>query len=100
MDKFVVRGQQKCSCINDERSPKKKIKLESDERMRCEDEEDEHATLAEFSHPVPWKKLEAEGFDCDYALLFSKEEADHLFKKLEEEVVYLTGITSNFFIKL
>lgn len=70
--------------------------------MKWKDEEDEHATLAaEFSHPVPWQKLEAEGFDCDYARLFSKEEADHLFNKLEEEVVYLTGTKSDpFFIKL
>lgn len=99
MKKFVVRGQHKRSCITDASLPKK-IKLESDERMTWEDEEDEHATLAEFSHPVPWQKLEAEGFDCDYAQLFSKEEADHLFNKLEEEVVYLAGAISNPFYKV
>lgn len=97
MEKFVVRGQHKCSCTNDARSSRKKIKLESDERMEEKEEEDERVTLAEFSHPVPWQKIEAEGLDCDYALLFSKEEADHLFKKLEEEVVYSTGTTSNLF---
>ncbi|KAF6729532.1 Alpha-ketoglutarate-dependent dioxygenase alkB-like 2 [Oryzias melastigma] len=26
----------------------------------------------EFSHPIPWQKIEAEGLDCDYALIFSK----------------------------
>lgn len=90
MEKFVVRGQNK-------HSPRKKIKLESGERMKQEeeDEEDEHGAFAEFSHPVPWQKIEAEGLDCDYALLFSKEEADHLFEQLEEEVVYSTGTTSN-----
>ncbi|XP_044052024.1 DNA oxidative demethylase ALKBH2 [Siniperca chuatsi] len=95
MEKFVVQGQNKRSCVSDARSPQKKIKLESDERMKQQeeedDEEDEHAALAEFSQPVPWQKIEAEGLDCDYALLFSKEEADHLFKQLEEEVVYSTG---------
>uniref|UniRef100_H3DEL7 DNA oxidative demethylase ALKBH2 n=1 Tax=Tetraodon nigroviridis TaxID=99883 RepID=H3DEL7_TETNG len=38
-----------------------------------------------------WQKIEAEGLDCDYAQLFSKEEADNLFQKLEEELVYATG---------
>ncbi|XP_070689485.1 DNA oxidative demethylase ALKBH2 [Pempheris klunzingeri] len=77
------------------RSPRKKIKLESHERTKQEEEEEEEedgdGALAEFSNPVPWQKIEAEGLDCDYALLFSKKEADHLFKQLEEEVVYSTG---------
>lgn len=100
MERFVIQGQTKRSCTDDARSPWKKIKLESDERMKHEeeDEEDEHDTLAEFSHPVPWQKIEAEGLDCDYALLFSREEADHLFKQLEEEVVYLAGTMSNLFL--
>lgn len=99
MEKFVIRGQSKHSCTNDARSPQKKIKLENDERMKQEEEEEEeHAASAEFSDPVPWQKIEAEGFDCDYALLFSKEEADRLFKQLEEEVVYATGTTSNLFL--
>ncbi|XP_078106818.1 DNA oxidative demethylase ALKBH2 [Sander vitreus] len=82
MEKFV----NKSSCINDAKSPRKKIKLESDERSKKEEDEG-----GEFSHPVPWQKIEAEGLDCDYALLFSKEEAHQLFKQLEEEVVYSTG---------
>lgn len=80
----MVRQQHKD--IKDVRS-RQKIKLESDEKVKEEDEDEED----EFSHPVPWQKIEAEGLDCDYALLFSKEEADHLFSKLEEEVVYSTG---------
>ena len=73
------------------RSP---LKLESD-KSECITEDVKHAEeeeLAEFSQPVPWRKIEAEGLDCDYALLFTKEEADRLFKQLEEEVVYLTGM--------
>lgn len=91
----MVQGQNKRSCTTDARSPRKKTKLESDERLKHEDEEEEEEEVEEdeeeFSHPVPWQKIEAEGLDCDYALLFSKEEADHLFKQLEEEVVYSTG---------
>ncbi|XP_034728377.1 DNA oxidative demethylase ALKBH2 [Etheostoma cragini] len=84
MEKFV----NKRSGINDAKSSRKKIKLESDERIKEEEEEEEEGV---FSHPVPWQKIEADGLDCDYALLFSKEEANHLFKQLEEEVVYSTG---------
>ncbi|XP_060895154.1 DNA oxidative demethylase ALKBH2 [Labrus mixtus] len=94
MEKFVARGKKKGSDSSDARIQRKKIKLESgDEQQQQEegDDEDEHSALAEFSHPVPWQKVEAEGLDCDYAQLFSKEEADQLFKRLEEEVVYSTG---------
>ncbi|XP_068616819.1 DNA oxidative demethylase ALKBH2 [Brachionichthys hirsutus] len=62
-----------------------------EEEEESGEEEDEHLTSDEFSHPVPWQKIEAEGLDCDYALLFCKEEADCLFRKLEEEVAYSTG---------
>lgn len=72
---------------------KGQIKPEYDERIKEEEEEEEEngAVLSEFSNPVPWRKIEAEGLDVDYALLFTKEEANHLFKQLEEEVVYSTG---------
>lgn len=94
----MVRQQRKGSSINNERSPQKKIKLESDGRTK--EEEEEHGTPAEFSNPVPWQKIEAEGLDCDYAQLFSKDEADHLFQKLEEELVYSTGTKSLFFVEV
>lgn len=90
----VVHQMHKGSSINDERSPQKKIKLESNDRTK--EEEDEHGTPEEFSNPVPWQKIEAEGLDCDYAQLFSKDEADYLFQKLEEELVYSTGTKSLF----
>lgn len=67
-------------------SPEKRKKQKRDEK-----EEDEEAACEEFSHPIPWEKIEAESLDCDYALLFSQEEADRLFKALEEEVEYATG---------
>ncbi|XP_010894670.2 DNA oxidative demethylase ALKBH2 [Esox lucius] len=53
------------------------------------EEEDDYFTG--FLEPIPWQKIEAEGLDCDYALLFPKQEADKLYTQLEEEVVYLTG---------
>ncbi|XP_040052630.2 DNA oxidative demethylase ALKBH2 isoform X1 [Gasterosteus aculeatus] len=83
MESFLNRP----SCDNNSRCPQKRVKLQSDEGMKPGevDEEDE------FSHPVPWQKIESEGLDCDYALLLCKDEADKMFKQLEEEVVYSTG---------
>ena len=105
MEKFVVPRRQRRSGTSEAPSPQKKIKLESDEKMKQEEEEEEEegedASSAEFSHPVPWQKIESEGLDCDYALLFSKEEAEKLFRQLEQEVVYATGTTSKpFSVKL
>lgn len=93
MENLVVGEQSKRSGSTEvRRSPRKKIKVEKSERMKEEDpEEDEDAVLAEFAHPVPWRKIEADRLDCDYALLFSKQEADQLLRQLEEEVVYSTG---------
>lgn len=83
MERFLLQGPNKRLCKDDlRRSPRKVIKLEEDEGIKEDDE---------FSHPVPWQKIEAEGLDCDYALLFPKEEADDLFKLLEKEVVYSSG---------
>lgn len=77
---------------NNNKNPTKKLKLENYEKREEEGtKEDEDTTLAEFSNPVPWRKIESEGLDCDYALLFSKEEADSLLRKLGQEVVYSTG---------
>ncbi|KAM6964958.1 DNA oxidative demethylase ALKBH2 [Aplochiton taeniatus] len=69
----------------------KKIKQEEDSESIKKYFEEEDATFPDFSQPIPWQKIEAEGLDCDYALLFNREEADHLFTELEKEVIYHTG---------
>lgn len=38
-----------------------------------------------------WRHLRAEGLNCDYTVLFSKAEADNIFRELEQEVEYFTG---------
>ncbi|KAM3867521.1 DNA oxidative demethylase ALKBH2 [Diretmus argenteus] len=95
MDRFVTRGQKRsCSdgatddALRENQRQRVKLEMCNDGGMKEDAEEDEEDE--EFSDPVPWQKIEAEQLDCDYALLFSKEEADLLFKQLEEEVVYLT----------
>lgn len=87
MDKFVTRNRKRSAVEADEWKSEEPIKKYHEDE--CEVEE-------EFSQPIPWQKFEAEGLDCDYSLLFDKEEADRLFNQLEEEVVYFTGIESAF----
>ncbi|XP_030633275.1 DNA oxidative demethylase ALKBH2 [Chanos chanos] len=91
MDKFVTRakkrvgGQSKkdeCQRENLQKKPRSEV-------LKEEFQEDEEVN--QFPQPVPWQKIEAEGLDCDYSLLFSKKEADTFFTQLEEEVVYFTG---------
>lgn len=89
MEGSVVPGQRK-RIAADGTSPQKKMKVEREDLL---EEEEAVDSSGEFSHPVPWQKIEAQGLDCDYAQLFSKKEADSLFKMLEEEIVYATGTT-------
>ncbi|XP_036383109.1 DNA oxidative demethylase ALKBH2 [Megalops cyprinoides] len=90
MDPFVTQTRKRIE--GPEESTNGKTEHQSKKFKVCEEEEEEDTFItAEFSHPLPWQKIEAEGLDCDYALLFSKDEADRLFKQLEEEVEYFTG---------
>ncbi|KAL0979332.1 hypothetical protein UPYG_G00183740 [Umbra pygmaea] len=93
---FVSRSRKRSIdwATSEQKDPfRKKIKDEecNQEMVKEAMKQEEDSNLIEFLQPFPWQKIEAEGLDCDYALLFSKEEADHLYTKLEEEVVYLTG---------
>lgn len=40
---------------------------------------------------LSWRRIRAEGLDCDYTVLFGKAEADEIFRELEQEVEYFTG---------
>ncbi|XP_077600671.1 DNA oxidative demethylase ALKBH2-like [Stigmatopora nigra] len=61
-------------------------------KLKAECNQEQPAVDDEFADPVPWQKIESKDLDCDYAMLFTKEKADELFQKLEEEVVYSTGV--------
>ncbi|XP_015418334.1 PREDICTED: DNA oxidative demethylase ALKBH2 isoform X3 [Myotis davidii] len=41
---------------------------------------------------LSWQRIRSEGLDCDYTVLFGKAEADEIFRELEQEVEYFTGI--------
>lgn len=92
MDKFLTQTRKR-SCVDraEQQTEAEGKKLKQEDENEKEDVEPAEEDLTEFSQPVPWKKIEAEGLDCDYALLFNTAEADSLYKQLEEEVVYLTG---------
>ncbi|XP_077995909.1 DNA oxidative demethylase ALKBH2-like [Glandiceps talaboti] len=67
-------------------SPKSEV-LETDE----EQTDDKQYLLKARAAGLSWKQYEAENLDCDYVQLFSKREADDLYKECEEQLVYNTG---------
>lgn len=93
MDRFVTQSRKRQEAAPDEACHSKKSREEREEKLGedCGEEEGESSLLEEFSHPIPWRKIEAEGLDCDYCQLFMKEEANELFNALEKEVEYFTG---------
>lgn len=87
----IMQTTRKSSYDNDIAAKRPKVEKDAEKEEEFVTKEEEEAGLAEFANPIPWQKIESEGLDCDYALLFPKEEADILFRKLEKEVAYATG---------
>ncbi|KAJ8005669.1 hypothetical protein DPEC_G00120330 [Dallia pectoralis] len=93
MDKCLNR-KRKIDWSTDQQRHPSRIKTEetcNQEMIEGTVKEEEDAHFHGFPESIPWQKIEAEGLDCDYALLFPKQEADKLYTQLEEEVVYLKG---------
>ncbi|MBN3304242.1 ALKB2 demethylase, partial [Amia calva] len=101
MDKFVTRTKKRTlgssgrpekdvgeKAHQEEGGLQKKSKVLRDEE---EEREESCPSADEFSDPLPWQKIEAEGLDLDYTVLFPRTQADRLFKQLEEEVEYFSG---------
>ncbi|KAM4827090.1 DNA oxidative demethylase ALKBH2 isoform 2-T4 [Thomomys bottae] len=42
---------------------------------------------------LSWRHIRGEGLNLDYTILFGRAEADEIFRQLEEEVEYFTGLT-------
>lgn len=93
MDRFVTQSRKRQEVAPDEACHSKKSREESEEKLSEDyrEEEEDSSLLEEFSHPIPWQKIEAEGLDCDYCQLFKTEEANELFNALEREIEYFTG---------
>ncbi|XP_062399626.1 DNA oxidative demethylase ALKBH2 isoform X2 [Sardina pilchardus] len=93
MDHFVTARRKRHEGALDQ-APHSKKSREAPEEDLGEDygeEEENSSLLKEFSQPIPWRKIEAEGLDCDYCLLIETEEANKLFNALESEIEYFTG---------
>ena len=74
MDKFVTR------------------KRKSDDSSPIDDVKRKKAT------DVCLDKVTAEKLDCDYGLIYSREEGDKLLKMCEDEISYFTGQLSRVFV--
>ncbi|XP_028680766.1 DNA oxidative demethylase ALKBH2 [Erpetoichthys calabaricus] len=101
MDRFVTKTRKKTLESPDEEKKKiVEVACQSGQvkRRRLESNFKDEASLSateeedkDFAHALTWKKIEAEGLDCDYTLLFQRSEADIVLKELEKEVEYFSG---------
>ena len=90
MDKFVTRKRKSdAACVTadvHENGKRSKIKSNDvDETKKCQ-------KLVTFS------KLSAKNLDCDYGLIFTRDEARELFLECEREISYFTGQLSKVFV--
>ncbi|GLG94997.1 DNA oxidative demethylase ALKBH2 [Gryllus bimaculatus] len=56
------------------------------------------STAMAAREPLQWRKLAAEGLDCDYCLLLPRAQADALFRRLEDELKYFKGDLTRIFV--
>ena len=48
--------------------------------------------------PLPFKEIQSDNLDCEYGLVYSREEALDLLQRCEEELSYFTGQLSKVFV--
>ena len=90
MDKFVTRKRKSdAACVTDDVNENgKRIKTKSNDV----DESKKTPKVVTFS------KLSAKNLDCDYGLIFTRDEARELFLECEREISYFTGQLSKVFV--
>jgi len=76
MDKFVIR------------------KRKSNDAMKLDPEFEKKRAKT----PLPFKKIQSDNLDCEYGLVYSREEARDLLQRCEEELSYFTGQLSKVFV--
>ncbi|XP_030075105.1 DNA oxidative demethylase ALKBH2 [Microcaecilia unicolor] len=101
MDKFLVKIPGDCTAGksrggNPEETGQDKDDQSEEEHRNKKLKSNTHIEGATFLKEKPeknytWKKISAEGLDCDYTLLFDKTEADKIFRDLEKEIIYFSG---------
>jgi hypothetical protein len=89
LDKFVQRRKRK---IEETNKGGEEIYKEGEEpdkitrKLKLGDEEPSNITPE-----LKWRKLTGENLNCDYVVLFTKDEADQLFKECSDILEYNTG---------
>ncbi|XP_062999746.1 DNA oxidative demethylase ALKBH2 [Elgaria multicarinata webbii] len=97
MDKFLVRGSLTTAAGKNKRKspgPDEEDADSVEEGSRTGAKRPRGDTARQDEPPLagaPWKRIQAEGLNCDYKILFGKTEADGIFQELEKEVEYFEG---------
>ncbi|XP_012660672.1 DNA oxidative demethylase ALKBH2 isoform X2 [Otolemur garnettii] len=98
MDRFLVRGAQRGLLWKGEEQkrtgeiPAVSGGDDNDESTRKRPRRQTLGSGVHLEDPS-WQHIRAEGLDCSYTILFGKAEADEIFRELEKEVEYFTGLT-------
>ena len=91
MDKFVI--QQKRKIVTDEdhvelEKNRKRLKKGSVKTYKPDQLHPKSETKTEVTKIPLLKKLTADGLDCDYFRLYTKQEADEKFRQCEDNLVF------------
>ena len=90
MDKFLTRRKRKLDAENENESNQEKIVKVSKKEKHCHSDSTKRKSLESKQCPL-LKKLKADGLNCDYYQLYTKKEADEIFRQCEEQLVFNTG---------
>ena len=90
MDTFLTRQKRKLDMENENDSSRKKIVKMSRKEKDCHSDSTKRNCIGGKQFPL-LKKLKADGLDCDYYRLYTKTEADEIFRQCEEQLVFNTG---------
>ncbi|XP_074640178.1 DNA oxidative demethylase ALKBH2-like [Tubulanus polymorphus] len=86
MDKFIIRKRKhEGSDVTGGKKPSKLVNDKMDQSKTSTRRRNEN-------NEISWKHIQNnDNLNCDYCILFSKQEADELFQKCEDEIEYYTG---------
>ena len=88
MDKFVTRKRKSdAACVTDDVN-------ENGKRIKAKSNDETQKT----QKVVTFSKLSAKNLDCDYGLIFTRDQARELFLECEREISYFTGQLSKVFV--
>lgn len=60
-------------------------------KRKSDENETENIKSVKVKQDLEWRKMKAENLDCDYVMLYSKDEADKLLSECSDQLQYNTG---------